>query len=53
MTAIDLGVRSDTKIPNRAPDIAILPFIRYICADVVKLVQLVKPVCLEIDPSLN
>ncbi|XP_056871338.1 uncharacterized protein LOC130515209 [Takifugu flavidus] len=28
MTAIDLGVRSDTKNPNMSPDIAILPFIR-------------------------
>lgn len=52
MTTIDLGVRSDTKKPNMAPGIAILPFIRYICADVVKLVQLVKPVCLENDSAL-
>lgn len=53
LTSIDLGTRSDTKIPNRAPDIATLPFLRYICADVVKLLYLVKPVCLKNYPFLN
>lgn len=50
MTSLDLGVRSDTKAPNKSPDIAILPFIRYICADVVKPV---KPAGMENDRDLR
>lgn len=53
MTYIDLGVRSDTNAPNKSPKIAILPFIRYISADVVKLVQPVKAAWLENDPDVN
>lgn len=50
MTSIDLGVRSDTNAPNKSPDIAILPFIRYMCADVVKPV---KPAWLENGQALT
>ncbi|XP_067447907.1 uncharacterized protein [Thunnus thynnus] len=28
LTSVDLGTRSDTREPNRSPDIAILPFLR-------------------------
>lgn len=28
LTAVDLGIRSDTKEPNRSPAVAILPFLR-------------------------
>lgn len=50
MTSIDLGIRSDTNRPNEAPDIAVLPFIRYMCADVVKPVQRVKARWVEENP---